>query len=92
MTVEIPSDIGREMDQAFAHVEHALRQAGGKGGEQVYKVNGYVTALESEPTAHFVRNLRKYCPKHEPLLTVVGVKSLAFDMHVEIEVSAHLGS
>ncbi len=90
-TVEIPSDLGQEMDQAFANVEHALQQAGGKGWEQVYKVRCYF--LSMEVAEHLVRNLRIYCPNHQPLLTGIGIQTLAFEgMRIEIEVKAHLGS
>ena len=39
-----------------------------------------------------MRNLRAWCPNHQPLLTVVGVKELALEMKVEVEVAAHVGS
>lgn len=55
-------------------------------------MRGYVAPWKDELAGHIVRNLRRYCPNHQPLLTVVGVQSLAFEgMHVEIEVVAHLG-
>ena len=93
ITEEITRDLGKQTDQAFANVEHTLQQAGGKGWEQVYKVRCYVVTLNMEGAEHLVRNLRKYCPNHQPLLTAVGVQSLAFpDMRIEIEVAAHLGS
>ena len=77
---------------AFANVETALKEAGGKGWEQVYKVRCFVTPGLMAEAGHLVRNLQKYCPNHQPLLTCVAVAELAFEnMHVEIEVSAHLG-
>lgn len=32
--------------------------------------------------------LKKYCPDHQPILTGVGVASLAFGMKIEVEVEA----
>ncbi|KAF2183459.1 YjgF-like protein [Zopfia rhizophila CBS 207.26] len=92
ITEEIPSDLGKEIDQAFANVEHTLQKAGGKGWEQVYKVRIYAAPLSGEGMGHMVRNLQKYCPNHQPILTGVGVQALYNNMHIEIEVSAHLGS
>ncbi|ERF73817.1 hypothetical protein EPUS_05521 [Endocarpon pusillum Z07020] len=91
VTEEIPSDLAKEIDQAFANVEHALQQAGGKGWEQVYKIRCYF--LNMDAAEHLVRNLRNYCPNHQPILTGIGIQSFALDgMRVEIEVAAHLGS
>ncbi|KAF2813748.1 endoribonuclease-like protein L-psp [Mytilinidion resinicola] len=88
----IPALEGPQIDQAFANVEHTLQKAGGKGWSQVYKVRCYVVKMDTLESGHIVRNLRKYCPDHQPILTVVGVESLALkDMRIEIEVAAHLG-
>ena len=93
ITEEIPQDWGRQIDQTFANIEHALQQSGGKGWEQVYKVRCYTAPLDMDAAEHLVRNLRKYCPNHQPLLTVVGVEELAFEnMRIEMEAAAHLGS
>lgn len=37
----IHEDIDDQIDQAFANVDHILREAGGKGWEQVFRVNSY---------------------------------------------------
>lgn len=92
ITEEIPGDLGKEVDQAFENVQHTLQQAGGKGWEQVYKVRCYCAPLSAEVAERFIGNLKKYCPNHQPLLTVVGVQGLYNNMHIEIEVAAHLGS
>lgn len=82
--------MSEQIDQAFANVEHALQQAGGKGWEQVYKVRCYFLSIECAPD--LIRNLRKYCPDHQPIFTGIGVASLAFsEMQIELEVCAHLG-
>lgn len=38
-----------------------------------------------------IRNLKSYCPNHEPLLTGIVVAGLYEGMALEIEVEAHLG-
>jgi len=91
ITEEFPQDLGQEIDQAFENVEHTLRKAGGKGWEQVYKVRAYFAPATPEAFEHSIRNLRKYCPNHQPLLTAVEVKWLYNNMRIEIEVAAHLG-
>jgi enamine deaminase RidA (YjgF/YER057c/UK114 family) len=84
-----------ELDQAFENVDLALRDAGGKGWEQVYKVRMYV--LESvmnneEFLGRAIENLKRWVPRHQPLLTAVGVAKLgagsSAGMGVEIEVDA----
>ena len=88
-TSEVPKNLGKEIDLAFANVEAALKAAGGKGWEQVYKVRSYHIPLDEEALEHTVRNLKKYTPNHRPLVTVVGVTSLAIPgMRIEIEVEA----
>lgn len=92
-TEDIPKEMDKEIAQAFENVEHTLKEAGGKGWEQVYKVRAYFAPLDMAEAGPFIEMLRKYCPNHQPLLTAVGVEKLAFEnMRVEIEVSAHLGS
>jgi enamine deaminase RidA (YjgF/YER057c/UK114 family) len=91
-----PPSIGAEVDQAFENVDVALKDAGGKGWEQVYKVRVFWIArngLKMEEVAgEAVRNLVKWCPDHGPLATFIEVKGLYEEMSIEIEVEAHLGS
>ena len=71
-------------------MELALRGAGGRGWEQVFRVNSYHVPLNNEALEAMVRNFRRYLPGHEPLWTCVGVARLGEDdMRVEIEVVAH---
>ncbi|KAK4499126.1 hypothetical protein PRZ48_009638 [Zasmidium cellare] len=91
-TVEIPTDITAEVEQAFDNVDHALKDAGGKGMEQVYKLAVYCAPMDDAVEGALKDGLRKWFPGHAPVLTGVGVAKLAFDgMHVEIEAAAHLG-
>ena len=95
LTEKFPKDTGKEVDQAFDNVEHAVQQAGGKGWDEVYQTRIYVAPNDSSSfthiAGHVIRNLKKYCPKHGPLMTLVEVKSLFNEMQIEIEAEAHLG-
>ncbi|KAE8390389.1 hypothetical protein ETB97_010333 [Aspergillus alliaceus] len=84
-------EINAQIDQAFANVDLALKTAGGKGWEQVYRVNSYHVPINNEALVAMVRNFRKWVPDHEPIWTCVGVTRLGEDdMRVEIEVVAHV--
>jgi enamine deaminase RidA (YjgF/YER057c/UK114 family) len=88
---EIPQEINAEIDQAFENVELNLKHAGGKGWDQVFRVNSYHVPMDNEALGAMVRNFKKWMPGHQPIWTCVGVPNLAQDnMHVEIEVVAHV--
>ena len=93
-TEVINPDWAAQMDQALENVDVTLKVAGGKGWEQVYQLRAYFAPLDMEAAgAGFVRNLKKWCPNHQPLVTAVGVEKFAFEnMKIEIEVEAHLGN
>jgi enamine deaminase RidA (YjgF/YER057c/UK114 family) len=79
----------KEFEQAFSNVELALKDAGGKGWDQVYRVRIYVLDTSDEIVELLVQNLRRWMPNHQPVLTCVGVKELALDgMRIEIEAYA----
>ncbi|OTB13433.1 hypothetical protein K445DRAFT_304198 [Daldinia sp. EC12] len=83
-------EINAQIDQAFANVDLNLKDAGGKGWEQVFRVNSYHIPLNDEALEAMVRNFKKWLPSHEPIWTVIGVTRLGEDdMRVEIEVVAH---
>jgi enamine deaminase RidA (YjgF/YER057c/UK114 family) len=89
-TGEIYKEMNAQIDQAFANVDMNLKNAGGKGWEQVFCVRSYHVPLNDEAIQAMVRNLKKYTPNHQPIFTCVGVSKLGLDdMCVEIEVSAH---
>lgn len=86
----IDRDIDAQIDQAFANVDLVLKDAGGKGWEQVFSVRSYHITLDTQALNAMVRNLRKWMPNHKPLFTCVGVTKLGEeDMRVEIEVVAN---
>lgn len=85
-----PKDIAAEIDQAFANVEYALRDAGAKGWSQVYKVLTLSTSIP-EQHEHIVRNMKKWMPDHRATWTELGISHLGGGeaMRFEIEVEAH---
>ncbi|KAF7516743.1 hypothetical protein PCG10_001948 [Penicillium crustosum] len=89
-TGEFELEINAQIDLAFANVERCLKDAGGEGWSQVYRVNSYHVPINNEALAAMVRNFKKYMPDHQPIWTCVGVTRLGEDdMRVEIEVDAH---
>ena len=89
-TFVINREINAQIDQAFDNVDLNLKHAGGKGWEQVFRVNSYHVPINDEAMEAMVRNFKKWMPNHQPLWTCVGVTRLgADDMRVEIEVVAH---
>lgn len=92
ITGEFEKEMNAQIDLAFENVERCLKDAGGKGWTQVYRVNSYHVPINNEALAAMVRNFRKWMPDHQPLWTCVGVPRLGEDdMRVEIEVVAHDG-
>ncbi|KAL4862320.1 hypothetical protein BDV12DRAFT_45897 [Aspergillus spectabilis] len=90
ITGEFEKEINAQIDLAFANVERNLKDAGGKGWSQVFRVNSYHVPINKEALDAMVRNFKKYMPDHEPIWTCVGVTRLGEDdMRVEIEVVAH---
>ncbi|KAM0330609.1 hypothetical protein ACHAQA_003558 [Verticillium albo-atrum] len=87
---EFEKEINAQIDLAFANVEKNLKDAGGKGWSQVFRVNSYHVPINDEALAAMVRNFAKWMPDHQPIWTCVGVPRLGEDdMRVEIEVVAH---
>lgn len=85
----IPTEINTQIDQAFANVDLNLKDAGGKGWEQVFRVNSYHVPINNEALGAMVRNFKHWMPNHKPIWTCVGVSRLGEDdMRVEIEVVA----
>lgn len=89
-TGEFYKEINAQIDQAFKNVELNLKDAGGKGWSQVYRITSYHVPINDEALAAMVRNFKQYMPDHQPIWTCVGVPRLGEDdMRVEIEVVAH---
>lgn len=88
---EIPGSLSKEVDQTFDNVEHALKLAGGKSLDQVYRVRFYITVPLEEIIEHLIRNMKERFRAHGPLLTCVQVVALYKTMKIEMEAEAHLG-
>lgn len=86
----MPEDIEQELQNVFSNVELNLRDAGGKGWDQVFKLRLYSTTLDEEVVGRFVELLGQRTPNHMPILTGVQVAGLAApSMHFEVEVEAY---
>ncbi|KAK1985423.1 endoribonuclease L-PSP [Colletotrichum cereale] len=91
-TGEITSDLFQEIDQAFENVELTLKDAGGEGWSQVFRIRIYALdeAWTPEGVGRMIDNIKKWTPNHAPILTGVGVTNLGQPgMRVEVEVSAY---
>lgn len=89
-TGAIPADTVSQIDQAFRNVDLNLKQAGGKGWEQVFRVTSYHVPMDGEALGAMVRNFKQWMPNHQPIWTCLGVSALAQEaMKIEIEVVAH---
>jgi enamine deaminase RidA (YjgF/YER057c/UK114 family) len=90
-TGKIPTVLADEIEQAFSTVDHTLKHAGEKGWSQVYESTVYYT--DDEIPHSWANSAKKWLPDHRPILTGIGVRSLAIPgMHLEIAVAAHVGA
>ncbi|KAM3417217.1 hypothetical protein BST61_g5476 [Cercospora zeina] len=88
---EISDDITTEIEQALDNVDVALKDAGGKGWCEVFRINLYMMNVTEESMVGLKRAMEKWMPDHKPVLTGVGVPSLAAPgMTCEVEVWAHV--
>ncbi|PHH93407.1 hypothetical protein CDD83_3720 [Cordyceps sp. RAO-2017] len=89
-TGKLAPDAVTQIEQAFANVERCLRDAGGKGWSQVFKVQTFHVGLDEATCQAVVRCLKKYMPDHQPTWTCLGIKNLALEeMLAEVQVVAH---
>jgi enamine deaminase RidA (YjgF/YER057c/UK114 family) len=65
------------------------------GWSKVFRVRTYHVNLreaEKETLEHMVKEVRKWCPDHKPIWTLVEVKGLSDErLRIEVEVEAWLG-
>lgn len=89
-TCEFHKSVAEQIDQTFANVDLTLKDAGGKGWSQVYRVTSYHVPLDEEALAAMVRNFEKWMPDHRPIWSAYGIAGLGVpERVVEIEVAAH---
>jgi enamine deaminase RidA (YjgF/YER057c/UK114 family) len=85
---EIPDDVAVQIRQAFRNVETVLAEASLTWAD-VIDITSYHVGIEESVLAAVVEELRRYCPDHQPLWTVIGVAALALPaMKVEITANA----
>lgn len=75
-TGDYNTEINAQIDQAFENVDLNLKDAGGKGWDQVFRVNSYHVPLNAEAIKAMKRNFDKWMPNHKPIWTCVGVTRL----------------
>lgn len=78
-TGEISRDLKTQIEQAFKNVDHNLKDAGGKGFEQVFRINSYHVPLNDEALALMVEQFAKWMPNHKAIWTCLGVQRLGLD-------------
>jgi enamine deaminase RidA (YjgF/YER057c/UK114 family) len=77
-----------QIRQAFKNVETVLAEADASW-ENVVDITSYHVGLDDSVLGTMVEQLKRYCPTHEPLWTVLGVVRLALPaMKVEITANA----
>ncbi|KAF8858702.1 endoribonuclease L-PSP [Acephala macrosclerotiorum] len=59
-----------QIDQAFSNVDLNLKDAGGKGWSQVFRVNSYHVPLNNEALVAMKRGFEKWMPGHKPICTI----------------------
>ncbi|KAJ5817047.1 hypothetical protein N7447_009280 [Penicillium robsamsonii] len=105
LTLKTSLDFDEEAAQAFQNVNDLIVQTfndakssvriGQDGGwGHVVKIRAFIVGLSSireQAREQMVHNIKKWCPNHQPLFTMVGVESLPFpEHHIEIEVDIWL--
>ena len=85
---DIPDSVGDQIGNAFRNIETVLREADASW-QDVIDITSYHVDLDEQVLGTMVETLRRYCPSHQPLWTVIGVASLALpQMKVEITANA----
>lgn len=83
------NDTEGQVELAFQNVVRVLQAAGLRGWEDVYSVRSYHVDIDAS-LEFVVDRLKKRCPGHRPIFTVIGVTRLALpEMLIEIEVEAY---
>src|SRR5271170_2083169 len=73
---KFPEDLDEHIHLAFKNCEKALKDAGGKGFDEVYSLVTYHCPMDDESLGIAVKYVKMYLP-HKPIWTAVGVPALA---------------
>ncbi|KAJ6032912.1 uncharacterized protein N7446_008795 [Penicillium canescens] len=105
LSLETSPNFDQEVTQAFQNVNDLILQTlkdarssvsieQNRGWDYVVKIRAFIVNLSNtreQAREQMVRNIKKWCPNHQPLFTMVGVETLPFPEHnVEIEVDIWL--
>jgi enamine deaminase RidA (YjgF/YER057c/UK114 family) len=84
-------DLESQIEQAFSNIDTALKDAGGKGISQVYRITSYHPKSCGDAMPMMKANLLKWFPDHKSMWTAIGAENLGLpEMLVEIEAVAHV--
>jgi enamine deaminase RidA (YjgF/YER057c/UK114 family) len=87
----IPEDPIQQIRNSFNNVAGVLAEGGSSWNDVVEIFSYHVGEIDDTVLATVVEELRKWCPSHQPLWTVLGVERLALPpMKVEITATAIL--
>jgi enamine deaminase RidA (YjgF/YER057c/UK114 family) len=85
---DIPDDVHEQIGNAFRNVATVLAEASASW-EDVIDITSYHVEVSEAVLGAVTESLRRHCPNHQPLWTVVGVAALALpSMKVEITANA----
>ncbi|OOO04958.1 Endoribonuclease L-PSP [Aspergillus oryzae] len=104
LTLKTSPIFEEEVTQAFQNINDLILltlkkegrtiEEGKTGWDYVVKLHAYLVNLSTmrdEARETMVRHIKKFCPNHQPLFTMVGVESLPFpEHHIELEVDIWL--
>jgi enamine deaminase RidA (YjgF/YER057c/UK114 family) len=87
-TFTLSDDVHEQVRRAFANIATVLAEADASWAN-VIDITSYHVELDESVLGTMVEELRRHCPDHQPLWTVVGVPFLALPtMKVEITANA----
>ena len=90
-SLEIPDDPKSQIRNACESIARVLAEAGASWADVVEITSYHVGEIDEAVLGTLVEELRKSCPSHQPLWTVLGVERLAFpQMRIEITATALL--
>jgi enamine deaminase RidA (YjgF/YER057c/UK114 family) len=88
-TFAIPDDPLEQIRNSFKNIAGVLAEGGSSWDDVVEIISYHVGEIDESVLTVMVDELRKWCPSHQPLWTVLGVERLALPpMKAEIMANA----